>query len=428
METHGRLVAAREKLDAKDLAGALAIYDEVLTADEAGVLATASGDLGATGHLAELIQVIAPLYDPEKHGPAAGLNLLQAYLATNNPDAARHVLDLLIALNRPELEERLGGFGAAVDRMIAQRKSSFGGSAAPALSGSMVPPPPVRQASLVSISKPIWFYGLEPLAAGILPSKEGRRRRVAFAQISLPGIYGDVIEASRAPEDEFGRLARGLPLWLAEIFYFSPAYAPVAAVAVVKEPDGRSLPLLFDDEWTIDHLHQLADTTQGGLDYIITGALTREEAEHRLLLRVWEVKKFRERKQFGARWTGATADSALGDLQRELCRFMECASGPGEGLAYAPPASPLAWVDVLASSLGLFLAGKAIYPRELLAPLAPVCAALAPRAADSPVASLAWLTLLDRARALGLVAGIEDPPLANHPAVEEARALMTNGG
>jgi hypothetical protein len=97
-------------------------------------------------------------------------------------------------------------------------------------------------------------------------------------------------------------------------------------------------------------------------------------------------------------------------------------------LPYAPPASPRAWIDVLAASLGLFLAGKAIYPRELLAPLEPVCAALAPRAADSPTASLAWLTLLDRGRDLGLIAGIDDPPLAGHPTVELARALMTNGG
>jgi hypothetical protein len=429
VETHGRLVEARKKLEAKDLAGALAIYDEVLAADEAGAgaLAAASADLGASGHLAELIQVIAPLYDSEKHGAAAGLNLLQAYLATNNPDAARHVLGLLMALDCPELEERLRGFGGAVDQMVAQRKSSFGGSAAPALSGSMVPPPPIRQASLVNISKPIWFYGLESMAAAILPSKEGRLRRIAFAQISLSGIYEDVLEASREPEDEFGRFARGFPLWLAETFYFSPAYAPIAAVAVVKEPDGRSLPLLFGEDWTIDNLHQLADATQGGLDYIVTGALTCAEAEHRLLLRVWEVKKFRERKQFGAHWTAATADSALADLQRDLCRFMECSAGSGEGLANAPPASPRAWIDVLAASLGLFLAGKGIYPVELLAPLAPVCSAFAPHAADSPAASLAWLTLLDRARSLGIDAASEDPVLAGHPAVEQARARLTRG-
>jgi hypothetical protein len=48
-----RLAEARAKLEAKDLPGALAIYEDVLaTAGErADVLVTISGDLGSNGHV-----------------------------------------------------------------------------------------------------------------------------------------------------------------------------------------------------------------------------------------------------------------------------------------------------------------------------------------------------------------------------------------
>ena len=59
------------KLEAKDLPGAMAIYEEVLASAgaRADVLVTISGDLGVHGHMAPLIELIAPRYDAEKHGP-----------------------------------------------------------------------------------------------------------------------------------------------------------------------------------------------------------------------------------------------------------------------------------------------------------------------------------------------------------------------
>ena len=45
--------------------------------------------------LAPIVELIAPRYVAERHGPAAGLNLLQAYLALGDPDGARHVLGQL---------------------------------------------------------------------------------------------------------------------------------------------------------------------------------------------------------------------------------------------------------------------------------------------------------------------------------------------
>src|SRR4051794_6090017 len=85
-----RLAAAHEKIEAKDLPAAMAIYEEVLATagDRADVLVAISGDLGSHGHVTEIVELIAPRYDADRHGPATGLNLLQAYLAVRNTDAA----------------------------------------------------------------------------------------------------------------------------------------------------------------------------------------------------------------------------------------------------------------------------------------------------------------------------------------------------
>src|SRR5207253_11524863 len=125
-------------------------------------------------------ELVAPRYDLEKHGSAAGINLLQAYLATRNPEAAQHLLDLLFSLGRPELEDRLIGFSRAIAELIESE------------SAPTYTRPEDARISLVTISKPMWFYGLEEIAPRLLPTKEGRLRRVAFAQCALAGVENPV--------------------------------------------------------------------------------------------------------------------------------------------------------------------------------------------------------------------------------------------
>jgi hypothetical protein len=102
----------------------------------------------------EIVDLVAPRYDAERHGPATGLNLLQAYLVLRNADAAQHVLDILFSLKRPELEDRLHGFSNAIAELIhAERLSTLGGAPAPAAPGAPSTEPP--RINLISISKPI---------------------------------------------------------------------------------------------------------------------------------------------------------------------------------------------------------------------------------------------------------------------------------
>ncbi|HEY1792027.1 MAG TPA: hypothetical protein VGG34_03855 [Opitutaceae bacterium] len=412
-----RLIAAREKLEAQDLAGAVAIYDEVLASagDRADVLVTISGDLGSTGHIPQIIELIAPRYDALRHGPATGINLVQAYLAVRDPDAAQHVLDILFSLKKPELEGRLHGFSNAIAELIQ--------------SGNLEGIPqanPVGQAenvgvALVTISRPIWSYGFETVE-GLLPRKTGKLRRVAFAQFALPTGYENPEEASQRPADELGKLSRAIPLWFAETFYFSPAYGSVAALGVLNGAPKR--PALFVQDWTIENLNKMAESATEGLDYIFTGNLRKEAEEYILIMRVWEVRKMRERKQFTIKWTAATADAELARLHDYVRKFMEWTAYPeGEGLPYSPPASPLIWADTTAALLGLFLVEKGLMPKDLLPPLAPVFDGLAPHAFTPPSASLAWTALRMKAAAAGLAPTLSDVLLSRHPAVAQARTI-----
>jgi len=416
-----RLAAARERLDAKDLQGALAIYEEVLASagDRADVLVAISGDLGSTGNIPQIIELVAPRYDAQRHGSAAGINLVQAYLAVRDADAAQHVLDILFALKRPELDDRLHGFSNAIAELISEGAVK----GIPHVDPKAGAPHEIGLA-LVTLSKPVWAYGLESFEE-ILPKKEGRPRRVAFAQLALPGAYPDVGAAMRQPEDELGRLSRALPLWLAETFYFSPLYSPIAALGCIHEADGSRRTAIFPTEWTVENLKQLVDTTADGLDYIFTGSLRRDSGELVLVMRIWEVKKLRERKYISVRWTPATADAELKQLHEYIRSYMEWAPYPeGSGIPYSAPSAPSAWVDVLGALLGLFLVEKNLLPREQLGSLLPTFDAFAPHAFSPPASSLAWISLRSRATSLGLAPNLNDVLLSRHPAVVRARKLI----
>jgi len=416
-----QLAAARERLDAKDLAGALAIYEQVLAdaGDRADVLVTISGDLGSTGNIPQIIELIAPRYDAQRHGPATGINLIQAYLAVRNAEAAQHILDILFALKRPELEDRLNGFSNAIAELLTAG-SVKGIPQADAQAGK---PAPVGLA-LVTLSRPVWAYGLEAFD-DILPKKEGRLRRVAFTQLSLPGAHADVEAAMRQPLDELGRLSLAVPLWFAETFHFSHLYASIAALGCFHEADGARRPAIFPTDWTVENIQQLAETSTDGVDYVFTGSLRRTAGEFLLVMKIWEAKKMRERKQITVRWIAASADAELKKLHEFVRAYMEWAPYPeGSGIPYAPPSSPAAWLDALASLLCLFLIEKKLMPREQLGDFLPIFDAFAPHAFSPPASSLAWISLRSRAASLGLAPNLSEVLLSRHPAVARARKLI----
>lgn len=352
-----RMAEARAKLEARDLPAAMAIYQEVLASAGArpDVLVAISGELGVRGHVRELIELVAPHYDAARHGPATGLNLLQAYLSVRHIESAQHLLDILFALNRPELEERLFGFSNAIGELMAGHEE-----AAPTAAELAGAPAESNKISLASISKPIWFYGLEQTAPHLLPRKEGKLRRVAFAQCTLPGL-ADFAERSARPEDELGRFCRGLPLWFAETFTAAAGYEAVAAVGL----SSRKHYYLFPAEWTAENVRELNESSSSALDYVVTSGLRNRNDDFELVVRIWEVKKFRELKQFSTRWTPASADTVLRKFHEQLRLYMEWTALPeGNGLVYSAPVAPRAHIQALAATLTHFFVEKGVLAPE----------------------------------------------------------------
>ncbi|RXK54361.1 hypothetical protein ESB00_00230 [Oleiharenicola lentus] len=362
-----RMAEARAKLEAKDLPAAVAIYQEVLASAGArpDVLVALSGELGQRGHVRELIELVAPHYDAQRHGPATGINLLQAYLALRLIEPAQHLLDILFSLGKPELEERLFGFSNAIGELMAGHESAAPTPEQIASSGET---PVQNKVSLASISKPVWFYGLEEAAPQLLPRKEGKPRRVAFAQCTLPGLQ-DFADRSARPEDDTGRFCRGLPLWFAETFAAAAGYDPIAAVGL----SSRQHYFLFPAEWTADNIRELNETSPAGLDYVVTSSLRNRNDDFELTLRIWEVKKFRELKQFSTRWTPINADATLAQFHAQFRHYMEWSALPeGNGLAYTAPALPSAHIQALGATLSQFLGTKgALAPEQINAGTAP---------------------------------------------------------
>jgi hypothetical protein len=423
----GRILAqlkeAREKLDTQDIDGAIAIYEDLLrtAGDRADVLVTLSGDLGVTGHAEKIVELLAPHYDADRHGPAAGLNLLQAYIATRHIEPAQHLLHILFGLGRPELEERLHGFSNALGELIEARSRGLlppPGAAMP-LGASMIAPK-TNSVNLVSISKPIWAYGLENVPR-ILPQKGDRVRRLAFAQTSVLRM-ADVNEKMKQPEDELGRFTRGFPLMLADCFYYSPNYAPIAALGTMNKEHY----VIFGSEWTPENLRQLSETASVPLDYVFTSALQIEGERTELTVKIWEIKKMKERKAFTIRYTAETAQAEFAKLFDTVRMFMEWTPYPaGAALDYTPPADIPGWSDTLGTSLSLFLGDKGVLPKTYVEDPTTALERLAARAASSERASLAYLTAIDRATRMGAALPvISDDALFPSPAVTEARNFL----
>jgi tetratricopeptide (TPR) repeat protein len=77
-----------ETLEAGKVEEALAVFREVLSRSNGAptALAVISGELGVNGFPEELVQLIAPLYDPTSGDLVTGLNLLKAYLDLGDTD------------------------------------------------------------------------------------------------------------------------------------------------------------------------------------------------------------------------------------------------------------------------------------------------------------------------------------------------------
>ncbi len=387
------LAEARAHLERKDLPAALQLYEQIAAADLdlSGPFTTISGDLGATGHIEAVIEFLAPRYDPASHGLPAGINLLQAYLHQRNPVAAGELIDLLTPLIATySMRDRFDGFRTAVQQLLAATPAEASGPARSA----------ATDIRLISISRPIWTYGLED-GENLLPTKNPRARRIGLMPLALV-VEGTKPNTMAPPDHPLAGVVRGLPLALAEVCWFCAGYRPVAMSGLTPDNTLLLSPMVFRGE----QIRRLFPRDQEPLDYAIAGTV-HSTADGRLAaleFTIWDTRKNKLLKAL--RHEGP---DALAQAWPQVLAYIEATKPSTAPLAYTAPADPLGHAAALDEVAHFFLAEKGVLPVEKLAPHAPRLAALAAHATahpGAPAARLAFFATLRHCANLGL----EVPP------------------
>jgi len=200
-----QLWLAREALARGDLVGATALYEEALDRAEpvpADLLMQLSGDLGNRGHTDLLVRLTQPRFDLEAHGLTVGNNLLRAYLQLGMFAEARRLLEQLYSQQRPDWREQLNGWEQQLDD--AQKR--YGEVTAP------------LDIVLMRLEQPVWARGVLGFDT-VLPAKGASAPRIHFICGSGEARedMGDKVVSQ--PTNDLGRLARALPMFLAEELY-----------------------------------------------------------------------------------------------------------------------------------------------------------------------------------------------------------------
>ena len=121
-----RLPLARHHLDTGDLSAARAHYAAVLaTSDLDGtVLLTIASDLRSHGHAGLAVTLAGPVYEPARHGPQAGLNLLRACLETERAADGEALLARMRPLATAPFTRHLDEFQQAFARLRGARSQT----------------------------------------------------------------------------------------------------------------------------------------------------------------------------------------------------------------------------------------------------------------------------------------------------------------
>lgn len=264
---------ARAELGVKNLDGALMLYKECLARVSQPVptdlLMQMSGDLGNAGHLAEILRLAEPQFEPSVHGLQVGNNLIKAHLDLGHPEAARRILDQLYALKRPDWKPTLGYW----DTELAKAR----------LGDSKVKNQTPISVSMLVGQGPIWLKPESP-AAKLFPVKASGCLTIAFlgssAEVPNPPPHVEK-QLSDAP----GRMSRALPLFLAEQMEFRFDARTQTLVPWVIEPEGSFV--LSGTAWSDEDAARYVQQCEEKSDYVVVSHLiTKTEpwiAELRLI-------------------------------------------------------------------------------------------------------------------------------------------------
>jgi tetratricopeptide (TPR) repeat protein len=264
-----RMFIARALLKARRNGEALAAYKRAITEGDVSPdgLAQITSDLGRAALPGEMIDMVLPMYEARKHGPLAGINLLQAMMQSGRLDEAEGLLANLNELKHPMLQEILADFAGKLAKAREQPKPA--------------PPPTTSDGAVrvgaVPIGPPLWSVWLNKPRWLIAPPEEGAVK-VAIFSLSDSTRLGD-------GQGDASGLARALPLYLAESLRLRTSAATIAVIPVAP----RVGPATVGAPWPLPQM--LASCPpEFQPDYVVCGTLARGSRGTRVELHVFRVK------------------------------------------------------------------------------------------------------------------------------------------
>ena len=308
--------------------------------DDEQALLEVSGRLGEAGRVEDLFDLIAPRYTLERHGPIVGLNLLRAYAAVGNHVGGRELLHELMALQRPDLRERLLEFeGVFDDQRDAATRTEL---------------PDTPEVAVLVLDRPPWAAGLHD-ASWLLPEGSRRGASIAVVPFAVRSAGAEEARVERSTND--GRLARGAALALAEALQFCTS----AQIRILLPEVAGQGALVTGTPWTAEDLNEL---TEEAPDFYVTGIV---EAGG-LGVVVWRPDE--DRPALELRRPGRDGATLLA-LQDQLVEAFQT-----DGAVVArPPAPPYvrpprtvagAYLEVLEQARAMTVAAQGVVPRERL--------------------------------------------------------------
>ena len=200
-----QLWLARHALERGDLAEATRLYEEALARANPvppDLLMQLSGDLGNRGHTELLVKLTQPRFDLLEHGLTVGNNLLRAYVELGMFAEARKLLEQLYSQQRPDWREHL----IAWEQKLDDAEKRYGEVTAPV------------EVVVMKLEQPVWARGVLGFDA-VLPAKTQSAPRIHFICGSGEATEDIVGKVVSQPTNDLGRIARSLPMFLAEELY-----------------------------------------------------------------------------------------------------------------------------------------------------------------------------------------------------------------
>lgn len=302
-----QLILASMELERKEPEDASKYYKGLIADGRAGdyALLRMSADMGRNGYPAEMIAIVGPCYNPDKHNEYIGLNLLQAYKETGDINSGKGLFDRLKTLNRAKIMPGLQSFEHVfasgetpkenkeihAPASLAQHSQTAGTPAAAQIPITLpqaesaveevVPPEsagfPAR-AKLMQI--PVWKSRI-PALSDLLPKTESGPRIGLY-------LYADTSPRDAADEGSgssisSAQLATAVPLCVAEQLLFTSPVVPLVLfpVSFAKGPDMGSA------EPDVQSLFSLC--SKESLDFLITGTVCRTHFGY--MIRTWLIDK-----------------------------------------------------------------------------------------------------------------------------------------